>query len=42
VIAGRVEVAGETLGPGDGAAVEGPAFEIRCLENAEFLLLGLP
>ena len=41
VIAGSVTVAGESFGPGDGGAVEGPAFEVRCDEDAEFLLFRL-
>jgi redox-sensitive bicupin YhaK (pirin superfamily) len=41
-IAGTIEVGGETLGPGDGAAVEdAQAIEIAARSDAEFLLFDL-
>jgi redox-sensitive bicupin YhaK (pirin superfamily) len=41
-IAGTVDVGGETLGPGDGAAIEGAdAIEIASRADAEFLLFDL-
>jgi redox-sensitive bicupin YhaK (pirin superfamily) len=41
-IAGAIEVGGETLGPGDGAAIEdADAIEIASREDAEFLLFDL-
>jgi redox-sensitive bicupin YhaK (pirin superfamily) len=42
VISGRVAIADELFGPGDGGAIEGSAFEVRCMEDAEFLLFRLP
>ena len=42
VIDGRIEVGGETLGPGDGAAIEETdAIEIASRGGAEFLLFDL-
>jgi redox-sensitive bicupin YhaK (pirin superfamily) len=41
VISGSIALADEVFGPGDGGAVEGSAFEIRCAEDAEFLLFRL-
>jgi len=41
VIAGSITVADESFGPGDGGGVEGSAFEVRCTEDAEFLLFRL-
>jgi redox-sensitive bicupin YhaK (pirin superfamily) len=41
-ITGRLEVAGETLGPGDGAAIEeGETIAIEAHADAEFLLFDL-
>ena len=41
-IAGAIEVGGETLGPGDGAAIEdAEAIEITSASDAEFLLFDL-
>lgn len=41
VISGEVSVAGESFGPGDGGAIEGDGFAIRCVREAEFLLFRL-
>jgi redox-sensitive bicupin YhaK (pirin superfamily) len=41
VIAGRIAAGDESFGDGDGGAVEGPAFDVRCDEDAEFLLFRL-
>ena len=41
-IAGTIGVGGETLGPGDGAAIEGAdAIEVASDAGAEFLLFDL-
>jgi redox-sensitive bicupin YhaK (pirin superfamily) len=41
VISGSIAIGDEAFGPGDGGAAEAPAFEIRCVEDAEFLLFRL-
>jgi quercetin 2,3-dioxygenase len=43
LIKGQVEVLGENLAPGDGAAISDAAnFEVTALRNSEFLLFNLP
>jgi len=41
VISGSVALGDNVFGPGDGGAVEGSEFEIRCADDAEFLLFRL-
>ncbi|MEM9237004.1 MAG: pirin family protein [Verrucomicrobiota bacterium] len=41
LISGQVSIDGESLEPGDGAAIDGPVPELTATEDAEFLLFSL-